>query len=626
MTRAVIKIGLLLILAYASLLCPHVLAGPFKATAVAERTDPFVGEPFVFQIQVEGSESPDQPDLSHVTDFIVEFKGGRQNSSRSVTIVNGRMMQDVREGYFFAYQLTPKREGRLIIPSINVTAEGRTTITNPVIINAQKAVESDDFKLTLKLSKDQCYVGEPVILTVTWYIGKDVNGFNFTLPLLNNKDLDFINPAFDTQSGKKLYRIPLGDGEVIGEKGRARVGQKEFATITFEKILIPKKSGEISIEPATVSCSALYGYERRRNMFDDDFFSDFFNDDFFGRARRGVYRTVVVSSNTLILNVSDLPLDGRPDNFAGHIGQYQITATATPTDVNVGDPITLTITLSGSDYLDSVKLPLLDQQPGLAKDFKIPNEMATGEVKGNTKVFTQTIRALRADVKEIPPIELSYFDIKSKSYGIARSEPIPLTVKETRMITAKDAEGRVQDVAQGSEIETWGQGIAFNYEDMGVIENQPLGPVSWFKSRWWATMVLFLPVLYILLLTIAVTIRRRNADPLKVRARKAYRSLTGSLKNAGRSSSPTESCNIILDAFRTYLGDRLFMNKGAVTFNDVKDKLLSEGVTQQALERLKTIFESCEAGRYAGGAGIQDAESMVEEGNKLAQELEDSLK
>jgi hypothetical protein len=626
MIRAFCKIGILLVLAYATVFCPVVVAAPLKATAVAERTDPFIGEPFIFQIQVEGSEDPEQPDLSHVTDFAVEFKGGRQNSSRSVTIINGKMVQDVRQGYFFSYQLTPKREGRLVIPPVTVSAKGHTTNTNPVVINARRAVESDDFKLTLRLSKDHCYVGEPVTLTVTWYLGKDVNGFNFTLSILNNKNLDFFNPAVDTQSGKKLYRIPLGDGEVIGEKGRGRIGGKEFATITFEKIIIPNKAGEVSVEPATVACSALYGYERRRNRFEDDFFSDFFNDDFFGRSRRGVYRTVVVPSNQFLLKVFDLPEEGRPDNFAGHIGEYRIRASASPTDVNVGDPITLTVELSGSEYLDHVKLPLLDQQPRLAKDFKIPNEMATGEVKGNSKVFTQTIRALRSDVREIPPIELSYFDTKTGLYGIARGEPIPLTVKETRVVTAKDAEGRAQDVIHGSEILTWGQGIAFNYEDMGVIENEPLGPVSWLKSRWWAATVFVLPVLYILLLTVTITIHRKNADPLKARARKAYGSLTGSLKTARQAASPTESCNIILDAFRSYLGDRLFMNKGAVTFIDVKDKLSSEGVSQDTLQRLKMLLERCEAGRYAGGSGLSDTASMVEESINLAQELENRLR
>jgi len=68
---------------------------PLSADAVVERSSVFVGEPFIFQIQVSGSENPEKPDLSEITDFIVEYHGGQVNSSRSVTIINGRMTQNV---------------------------------------------------------------------------------------------------------------------------------------------------------------------------------------------------------------------------------------------------------------------------------------------------------------------------------------------------------------------------------------------------------------------------------------------------------------------------------------------------------------------------------------------------
>jgi len=126
--------------------CPAALAAPLSATAEVERRDAFVGEAFVFQIQVSGSENPEKPELSHMKDFTVTFRGGQQNSSRSVTIINGRMTQNVQEGYVFAYHLTPKRAGRLVIPSVTIHAGGRTAHTEPVIINAKKPVETDDFK------------------------------------------------------------------------------------------------------------------------------------------------------------------------------------------------------------------------------------------------------------------------------------------------------------------------------------------------------------------------------------------------------------------------------------------------------------------------------------------------
>ncbi len=615
----IISIGFLMC---AHLLCGHAWAATFGAKAAVERTDPYVGEPFVFQIQVSGSENPEQPDLSHVKDFAVAFRGGQQNSRRSVTIINGRVTEDVQEGYFFSYELTPKREGRLVIPSITVISNGRSTQTDPVVINARKPVETEDFKLRMSLSKDHCYVGEPVILTVTWYIGKDVRDYRFTLPLLNDDTFRFEDPEVDRQSGNKIYRIPLGDGEAIGVQGRGSEGGKQYATITFQKVLIPVSSGNVSIEPATVACSALTGYERQRSLFDDDFFGS----DFFGTSRRGIYKTVVVPSNALDLRISDLPSKGQPTNFAGHVGEYRIETQATPTDVNVGDPITLTISLSGPDFLEHVELPPLNEQPRLTRDFKVPKERATAEILGKSKVFTQTIRALRPDVKEIPSIELPYFDTVTGTYRVARSEAIPLTVSKTRIITALDAEGTEPVASPGSEIETWTKGIAFNYEDIGVLVNQRLTPLSWFQSPLWICLFAGPPLCYILLLSGVALIRKRNADPMKARARKAFGCLEKSLKQVQGSPTSAHTCDMVQDAFRHYLGDKLRMPKGALTFNDVKEVLTAKGLDQATLDRLKALFERCEAGRYAGKGGSSDASLLAEQGILLAKDLEKKLK
>jgi hypothetical protein len=606
----------------AQLLCAPAWASTFGAKAAVDRTDPFVGQPFVFQIQVSGSETPEQPDLSHVTDFDVAFRGGQQNSRRSVTIINGRVTEDVQEGYVFSYELTPKRQGRLIIPSITVISDGRSTRTDPVVINARKPVETEDFKLRLTLSKDDCYVGEPVILTVTWYIGKDVKDYRFALPLLNDDTFRFADPEVDRQSGNKLYRIPIGDQEVIGVQGVGRVGGKEYATITFEKVLIPITSGDVIIKPATVACSALTGYERRRSLFDDDFFGN----DFFGTGRRGVYKTVVVPSNALTLSILELPSEGRPANFAGHVGEYKIKASATPIEVSVGDPITLTLSLSGSDYLEHVDLPSLGEQFDLIRDFKVPKERATGEISGGTKIFTQTIRALRPDVTEIPPIELPYFDTVTGTYRVARSEPIPIEVHETRVVTVLDAEGVEAVSSPGSEIETWSKGIAFNYEDMDVLETQRLTPLSWFRSALWFCFILGPPLCYVLLFTAVGFVRKRNADPLKTRARKAFGRLSRALKEAQGAASTAHMCNLVQDAFRHYLGDKLSIPKGAITFHDVKEVLASRGMDQGTLDRLKGLFERCEAGRYAGNARRSDEASLAEQGILLAKDLEKKLK
>ncbi len=600
-------------------------AQELKADAVSERMSVFAGEPFIFQIQVSGSENPEQPDMTPVTSFSVEFQGGRQDNSSSISIINGHMTRSTKQGYVFSYQLVPRKTGRLSIPAIAVHAEGKTIWTSPLTITVQKPAETDSFKLRLFLSKVHCYVGEPVILTVKWYIGQDVRGYNFTMPLLEKKDaFDFIDPEVDTTTGEKFYRIPLGDGEVFGKKGQDRLSGKEYATITFKKILIPKKPGIIHIAPTTVACETLVGY--RQSQRRSPFGNDFFNDNFFGAGRKGVYQKAVVPSNSLDLEVKDVPKEGRPVNFAGHVGEYRINARATPTKISVGDPITLKLSLSGPDYLDHVTLPPLTGQLALTNSFKIPRERAVGETQEKQKIFTQTIRALRPGIKKIPPIELPYFDTQTGKYEIARTAPIPITVKETRVITALDAEGASAPTTAGSEVETWTKGIAYNYDDMSVIKNQHVGMKTLITSPVWFCMVVLPPVVYILLLSGTAIVRKKHADPLATRAKKAYAGLSADLKKAAHETSEQKSGDIILDALRNYLGAKLRITHGAIVFNDVKKALAEKGVALESLDNLRNIFDRCEAGRYAGASDVPDMATMAEQTLSIGKTMEKVLK
>ena len=189
-----------------------------------------------------------------------------------------------------------------------------------------------------------------------------------------------------------------------------------------------------------------------------------------------------------------------------------------------------------------------------------------------------------------------------------------------------DAEGIAEQISNGVGIETWSKGIAFNYENMDVIENQRLRPSAWLMSPAWMGIMLVPPVMFMLLLAANGVIRRRNADPLKAIARKAYRTLTKALQDARSTASAEASCERVLNVFRNYLGDKLRIPGGALTFNDVKDKLAAGGVEPATLEQLKTLFHTCEAGRYAGTADLSDTASITEQAIRIAKKLEKRLK
>ena len=613
------------------LACLAATAGEVHVQVALEKQEVFVGESFRMQIQVAGDDSPVEPDLSGLIDFDVRSLGGQQNSSSSITIINGKVDKVTHQGYIFNYSLTPKREGLLKIPSIRVSAGGVDHHSQPGTVRVKKPVETEDFKLRIRLSKTECYVGEPIVLTFTWYVGKDVEGFEFNLPMLDDSGFEAAGQPSDFAAGdrKDLVRIPFGSSEIIARRGSGRLKGRDFMTVTFQEVLIPKQVGTITLPQATVACKALVGYRERQSR---DMFGRFSRDDFFdgflNRGQRGIYKTFITPSNEPQLKVSVLPEKGRPEGFTGLVGEYSLAVDAAPVKVNVGDPITLTIMVTGPEYLKNVELPPLKDQPGMAGNFKIPKEMAPGEIKDRVKVFTQTIRAKHPDVKEIPVIELPYFNTETGKYEAARSDVIPLFVKGARIVTAMDAEGNEVAPAK-KEISTRDEGIAYNYEDPGVLETEVDDKSSFTESPLWMAALIIPPACYLLVLVSTLVIKSRRKDPEGLKARKAFAEFSRDLKtiDIGPSADASEAHSRISGAIREYLAKKLRLTAGAITYQDVAELLTKSGVSPDTVTSLKQILDQCEAHRFAANSITQgDLSNLLARALETAGQIEQRLK
>ena len=67
-----------------------------------------------------------------------------------------------------------------------------------------------------------------------------------------------------------------------------------------------------------------------------------------------------------------MPEADKPAEFYGLVGQYTIAASAAPTKVNVGDPITLTIRIGGNPYLKPVQWPAARAGAGTGGELQNP--------------------------------------------------------------------------------------------------------------------------------------------------------------------------------------------------------------------------------------------------------------
>ena len=595
--------------------------------ATVETDKVVMGEPFRLEIEVRGVDGSGRPQVEAITDFSVESLGGRNNNRSSIMIVNGQMTKETSKGYVHLYRLKPKRAGRLVIPPIPVPVGSQTMWTRTIPVEVSEPEESDDFKLDVKFSKTRFYTGEPIIVVVTWYIGRDIEDYAFNIPVLalDNKDFIVDELKVDEKPNKEYYRLSVGGTNVTAEKGEKLIDAKQYITLSFSKVLTAKKSGVFDIPGSMVSCSVVAGYPvgSRRGTFDS-----FSADDFFSLGRRKILKTFAARSKPERLTVLDLPVQGRPSNFSGNVGRFEIEASARPTEVNVGDPITLSVSVSGSANPERIEFHSLTGNRDFAGQFKIPEEMAPGTVQDGAMVFTQTLRAQSDQVTEIPALELSYFDPELKEYRTAKSLPIPLKVKPTRIVTAEDVEGIAAAAPVKNELEVWGQGIAYNYEGPDVLERVGLGWRSALRSPVWLS-ALILPFLSYVFLSAFVHIKRRKANaPDTYRSRRAiflFRQRVRRLRDADRDGS--EIWALLLDAVRRYLGDKLAINGASATFSDVEGRLKERGIDSETIRRIEEIFSLCEAARYSGGLNLErPLDAVIRDAVEVFQSVDRALR
>jgi len=582
-----------------------VWSASLSVKAAVEKRTVTVGEPFIFQLQVEGSDTPDTPVLPDMDGFRVEQLGGQQNSSQYVSIVNGRVEKVVNRGYIFNYRLTAMRPGRYTIPAVTITAAGARAASFPLSITAVPPRKIDSLKLDMKLSKTECYVGEPIVLTLTWYLGEDVRNASLHLPFLDETERFFVDdPTDDPDPGAKYARVSTGSDEVVMKGGRGKLDNRTVTTYSLQKILIPLRAGEQAFRDVRAVCQVLTGYKqnRRSDRRKNRLFDDMFNDSFFS-GRREVYESAVVPAPIVSLKVKPLPSKGRPTAFSGVVGSVNVDCAVSPREVKVGEPMTLTMKVSGMPYTKHIPSPDLNSLTPFTERFKIPREQAPGRADGAVMVFTQTIRPMSDSVTEIPPVEIVYFDVHREHYAVARSAAIPIAVESVRVVGLHDAEGG-GPVSRHSQVKSRSGGIAHNYTGLDTLVDQSFEISRTLSDPQWLS-VLFLPMLIYFGLWASRSYRERFVtDPALLRRRNAWKTYTRSTREAQTVlDNPQDFFQHLDRIFREFIGDSLDLSPGHHDPGVIVENLEKAGVPGKTCSRVRDVMDTLAAGCFGGMSG-----------------------
>jgi len=553
---------------------------------VETETAIYSGEQFLYSVVVEGGR-PSKIDLAPLAPFNPRSAG----SGTSMQMVNDRMTV----GYSENYAITAGKAGVMHLPSITVVVDGQTHTTNPVDVTISAPGTTDQMTLEFSLSEKQCYVGQPLVMTVKWAIVGRAEGGAFDVPVFQSGDF-YIEDVSEPANAPSVQRIPIHGIPVTIVGGRQLIRGVEADGLSFRKVLIPKQAGHLRLDPITATANLAVGRERT---------GDFFN------PYRLRFQRVSVQSNAVELDVQPLPETGKPPQFYGLVGQYTIAASAAPTKVNVGDPITLTIRIGGKGsptqnsalggpvpYLKPIQWPALEQVPELAANFKIPAEKASPVLEGGAKVFTQTIRANGDKVTQIPAIPLAYFDPQRGNYVVARTEPIKLEVAPTKVLTNVDVQGTTASGPVNREVEAIRQGLSANYYGPEVLENQSFSILSVATNPLYAALW-SVPLLTLIISTAVKLAGRTSPESLaRKRRRRAAGAALAQLKRVS-GAEPGQRHELLLSAMKGYLGEHFDKVAASLTADDCHRIITDSTGDAATAARYKELIDACEAARYA---------------------------
>ncbi len=562
-------------------------AASVKASVASREV--FVGIPFNLSVEIDYADRYDPPALPEIDGLTLVGRGGPSESS--VTQYSNQQLVVSRRTSTFVFQLVADRPGPIAIPAMSVTADGTRHVTAAIKLVATQTDTRDLLFVEVSTDRDTYYLGERVPARLEIWIRR------FEDSALRVK--------FDERT--MWARVDEGGSSVgafAGQRAQARTegrGGKTYYVYTMQADLFPQQTGPLRVNDVRIVVDYPMKVRERtvRSVF-----------DFGGQYEIVEHDPLVGVVTETPATVIEPPPEGRPPWYSGAVGRFEFTTKATPTEVAVGDPITLTMHVldrtPGGSALNALQAPRLDRVPELTDRFRMQNDPLAGVVKDTGKTFTQTIRATDDSVTEIPAIPLTYFDPQQRQYVTVRSAPIPVKVEPAVLVDLSQVVGADGPAAPpATELTEVTGGLLANATGPEVLAAQGLA------LGWRHVMLVLVPPLAVGVVALGQRrARRLSGDGAYARRQGALRRARLRLDEARRAPG-SELAERTAAALGAYVADRCNLPPGAVTSAEVALRLRGAAVPQDLVEAITGLLESCEQARYAGGGAGNGADGVA---------------
>jgi hypothetical protein len=548
-----------------------------------------------------------------MADFDV-LMGPSQSTSYSTQIVNGKMSTQVT--LTFTYVLAGKKEGTFPIPTATVKVNNAVYTSNSLSVRVlppdkpnaadggtslqgSSGLSKDDVFMRLIPSKQEVYEQEGFLVTLKLYRRNyNVSG----LPVANFPDFE----GFLAQE----VELPQEKSWVL-----ENYNGKNYQVVTLKQsILFPQRSGKLTIDGGKYEAVIRIPTQRQGRSFFDDFFE--------------TYRDVNIAlvPPPLTIQVKPLP-SGKPEAFSGGVGAFSLTSSISSNKVKANEAVTITVKISGNGNIRLVKNP----EVKYPNDFDIFDPKMTQDIK-TTVAGVQGLKTIEYTAIprfggefDIPPVTLTYFDLKTKSYKTVWSESFHFSVEKGEGGTIANAAPVVADFGNRENVKMLGQDI--RYLKVKGISFTPAGNLL-FGSWIYYLFYLFPVLIFVAFFLIYRKQVRENANIALMRTRKANRTAVKRLKNAGKllkEGKQEAFYEEVLRALWGYLGDKLSIPQANLTKEWVKDELSANGVDASLTETFLSLLDTCEFARYAPSDASDAMDKLYQQASEAIGRMENTL-
>ncbi len=515
--------------------------------------------------------------------------GPRQSVSRSY--VNGKASFSKT----FSYFLKPKKRGQFSIDQAEITFQGEVYKSPPVKITVTAAVDkpkdgndaayiaSQKIHLVAEVSKTNPYLNQAFTVVYKLYVAPDTNVSNWR-EIDSPKFSDFWSQNID----EKQFKIY--EGEYEGEPYRY--------VILRRTVLYPQKTGKLNIEPLSLNVAVAVPTNRR------DFFGQFLTKN----------ANITVSAKNRTINVKPLPVQGKPDDFTGAVGEFDFNVTTDKRSLDASEAFQLSVEANGNGNLKLFDLP----KPNLPSKLEVYEPENADKVRTNLsgmsglKKSTYTVVPAFKGKYPIPPISFSYFNPATERYERKTSDEIVIEVLNGPVDT--NATNNISETSTTSKQQVVAADNQFAYIK-STPNLQSITRSKFFKSSLFWSLI----SLPFLLIPIAMFMRKKRQaysnDVQGNRIRKADKLARKFLSEAKKNLGSQKEFYIAMErALHNYLKAKLNIQTSEMSKDRITRLLKEREVDEATTIEFISLLESCEFARYTPASSVamqQDYEKAV---------------